>query len=379
MTTPIERRRESAETESTMTRRRSLQRRTTIEEIESWTRTENKKEDNNNNKDNDDNDVVSVGSLSTVEDLLQEDPLLMAVEDSIMAVEDSLLPPEEENESLLLQPPPPPLPEVVKFPRQQKTLDVAKYMAEREMTPMQERMNALTMIPNPIYCFYFIVASLWLSDMQEDSATSSSSDNASDASCLEIPLLPRLHAMPPLTIMAIALGITLHAPFSFLYHWKYASSLPPGLPRTNHWSRRMDQSFIHVCSALMAFGTTGSWDYFFVNVLFNCDCIYRQFKKKVRPRRNQIRIGLSILAYTLPILRRGDVVLFSQCWFVLGVAGWFFVKYPLGGWSHSAFHLVISLLPPLLMKAACKLPSSHDRIQVAAQCAALVSSQGGMA
>jgi len=262
-----------------MTRRRSLQRRTTIEEIESWTRTENKKEDN---KDNDDNDVVSVGSLSTVEDLLQEDPLLMAVEDSIMAVEDSLLPPEEENESLLLQPPPPPLPEVVKFPRQQKTLDVAKYMAEREMTPMQERMNALTMIPNPIYCFYFIVASLWLSDMQEDSATSSSSDNASDASCLEIPLLPRLHAMPPLTIMAIALGITLHAPFSFLYHWKYASSLPPGLPRTNHWSRRMDQSFIHVCSALMAFGTTGSWDYFFVNVLFNCDCIYRQFKKKVR-------------------------------------------------------------------------------------------------
>lgn len=64
-------------------------------------------------------------------------------------------------------------------------------------------------------------------------------------------------------------------------------------------------------------------------------------------------------------------MLFSECWIVLFVAAYFFVKYPLGGWSHSAFHFVVAALPPLLMKAACQLPSSHESMRVAAQCAML--------
>jgi len=338
-----------------------LRRRTTMEELEiilkrgdsvlSKNMDENSDADHHlddDDNDNDDDDDNSIGSLSTVEDLLQEDPLLEDYYD--------------DNDS-----------NIVKFQqtRDQKTLDVAKYMAEREMTPLQERMNAVTMIPNPIYCFYFIVASKWLSDAMIQQHDTQQLDTLDESQCITSTWFPRLYAMPPLTAVAIAFGITIHAPFSFLYHWRFASTLPPGLPRTNHWSRRMDQSFIHVASAFMAYGTTGNWDYFLGNVLFNGDCIYRQFKRKVRPRRNQIRIGLSILAYTFPILRRGDVVLFSECWLVLFVAGYFFVKYPLGGWSHSAFHLTIALLPPLLMKAAIQLDSSYEAIKTAAQCAML--------
>jgi hypothetical protein len=52
------------------------------------------------------------------------------------------------------------------------------------------------------------------------------------------------------------------------------------------------------------------------------------------------------------------------------VSVWLFVRYPLGGWSHSAFHLVIALVPPLIMEAACQLPTSQAAIRMAAKCAA---------
>lgn len=381
--------------------------------------------------DDDDDDISSVGSLSTVEDLLQEDPLLDDVYSnyddassvhSFHSFSSSHHNADKTDDA-----------SVVKFSqtRDQKTIDVAQYMAQREMTPLQERMNAITMIPNPVYCLYFIVASLWLDPsyvQQAHHETSITVDE--DAHCIRSSWFPQLHAMPPLTIIAVAFGIAVHAPFSFIYHWKYACALPAGFARTNHWSRRMDQSFIHVCSAFLAYGTSGSVDYFLGCLLFNADCIYRQFKRKVcvsisnmlrvafsgvvlvlvvvprcshpffffrlsvrmsvclsvppqppddsqvRPRRNQIRIGLSILAYTFPILRRGDVALFSRCWMVLFLAGWFFVKYPLGGWSHAAFHFVIALIPPLLMKAALDLPSSYDALRTAGQCAVLAEHNG---
>jgi WD40 repeat protein len=35
-------------------------------------------------------------------------------------------------------------------------------------------------------------------------------------------LLYNMPALPPLPVVAVTFGICLHAPFSFLYHWKYA-------------------------------------------------------------------------------------------------------------------------------------------------------------
>lgn len=255
--------------------------------------------------------------------------------------------------------------------RSKKEFDVDQYMAKREMTPFQERMNAVTVMPGGFYCIMFVISGAWLSPMFVDEYGKSPAAAApfDETQCLRWSWMPHLHAAPPLPLVAAALGIVAHAPFSFIYHWKFAHRLPAGLPRTNHWSRRMDQAMIHFCSACMAYATSGRWDYFLVNALFNLDCIYRQFIPKVYPRRNQMRIFISLVAYTLPLLRRGDMELFIKLWSLLGISGWLFGLYPIGGWSHSVFHIVMAFVPPLLMEAAMELPSSHHQLEIAAQCA----------
>merc|ERR1712157_31379 len=172
---------------------------------------------------------------------------------------------------------------------------------------------------------------------------------------------PNLYALPPLPVVAIFIGIALHAPFSFFYHYNCATFLPPGIARIEHWSRRMDHSMIHVASAFLSYGTSGQRNYFLLNVIYNLDCVYRQFERRVSPKRNKLRIGISILLYTLSVLRRGDFHLFAQ--------------YPIKGWSHSAFHLTISLIPYFLLQEACKLPASQPQIITAARCAIIESVQ----
>jgi hypothetical protein len=274
---------------------------------------------------------------------------------------------------------------IVKFARKLHRvpeLDVAKYMAKREMTSLQERMNAITVIPGFVYCFVFLLSGAWLNQALIDEARDKVITGVSvdilatnfftdEHGCISSTSFPHLYALPPLPVIAAAFGIIVHAPFSFIYHWTYAHRLPPGLARTDHWSRRMDQAMIHVISASMSYATSGSVDFFLANLLFNVDCIYRQFKRKIRPRPNQIRIVISILAYTIPVLRRGDVFLFAELWAIFSLCGWLFMKYPIGGWSHSIFHMVVFLVPPLLLTAAIELPASQDQLHIAAQCAVL--------
>ena len=45
----------------------------------------------------------------------------------------------------------------------QKTFDAQAYFDKRVMSPLQERCNAITMLPNLIYCMYFVLAGCWLS------------------------------------------------------------------------------------------------------------------------------------------------------------------------------------------------------------------------
>lgn len=256
-----------------------------------------------------------------------------------------------------------------------KELDVEKYMAGREMTPFQERMNAVTVVPGAFYCIMVLLSGSWLSKTiiegnkyEQDVMDVNTFD---DSQCISWAWLPHLHALPPLPPVAVAIGIVFHAPFSFIYHWKYAHRLPPGLARTTHWSRRMDQAMIHFCCACMSYATSGKLDFFFVNFLYNADCFVRQFFKRVQPRRNQVRIGISVAAYTIPILRREEFLLYSKLGVLFVICGWLFRSYPIGGWSHSAFHIVLAFVPPMLMTAALELPASQNQLRVAVQCASL--------
>lgn len=257
--------------------------------------------------------------------------------------------------------------------RRPSEAEIDLYRSKRKMTTTQEKWNAITMIPSPLFCLYYVLSGSWVqssiaerSDVLRPVYYDTSSQSATP--CLPQSRWHSMPAMPPLPVLAVAVAISLHAPFSFLYHWKFASTY--GIL---HWSRRLDQSFIHVASALVSFATSGSWDYFCANALFNAECIYRLHLPRVRPRMNQVRIAISILAYVFPIFWRGDYSLFSQLLIVLGVGGWLFSAYPVGGWSHSAFHIVMCLLPPLIMEAASELPVSEVQMRAASSCLALTS------
>jgi hypothetical protein len=280
--------------------------------------------------------------------------------------------------------------------------DIVKYQAKRKMSVCQEKWNAVTILPNPFYCTYFLLTAQWVTVVSRQVKSSSLStllvdDNqqptdgtaaldyeydptplqgflnrsfgaSEDTGCLPPSPWHSMPALPPLPVLAVVAAICLHAPFSCLYHWCYSHCNGP-----NHWSRRLDQSFIHVASALMTYASSGSADYFLANALYNADCVRLQFRNPVRPRQNQARIAISILAYLLPIVKRGDLELFGRLFVLFAVSGWLFASYPLGGWSHAAFHLVVALVPPLLLAAATRLDSSSVQIRVAAQCAAAAS------
>ena len=271
-----------------------------------------------------------------------------------------------------------------------KPLDPEEYAQKRLMTAQQERMNALTMLPPSIYCILFVfLTSNWIRNDALENArrdyyadpkhfeTTHSTGFAGmlnealadpDTGCLSPDFV--FPAIPPLAVLAVFVGTLAHMPWSFVYHWYYAHRLH-GQERINHWSRRMDQAMIHCSSAFYAYATSGSFHYFLACALFNLHCARRHFLPILRPRSNQIRIGIAMVAYSLPILRRGDVERFCILWGFLGIGVWLFSKYPIGGWSHAAFHLILSVLPAIFFSVALELPVSQPQIQLAAQCSVL--------
>ena len=268
-------------------------------------------------------------------------------------------------------------------------VDLEKYMASREMSPLQERANAVTMIPPVVMCVVFILSGAWINkhlleeakqdlDMANMSPEEALTAFEANSTCMDwsnLPLLgwafQHLHAVPPLPLIATIMGIILHAPWSFTYHWKYAHTLSP-TKRTDHWSRRMDQAVLHVSSAMTSYGNCGYFgNYMALTVLFAADSFYRQFEPKVQPKRNQNRLGAAILAWTLPVLRRGDLDMFFQLLLCLSIGIFLFVRYPIGGWSHAAFHLMLIPLTHLLLGIGSTLPASQDHMKVAAQCYAM--------
>ena len=227
------------------------------------------------------------------------------------------------------------------FPNKKESFDAEEFFDKRVMTAIQERFNAITMIPGMIYCLYFILAGCWISAGDQHGGSplqrSENSDWAGIAQeafgsehgwrgslgCIHSSAFPYLTALPPLPVVAAAVGILVHTPFSVMYHWR-ATTIEPSY-RVKHWSRRLDHSFIHFASACAAYATSGRVDFFLLNAAFNMDCAYRQFEEKVYPKRNLNRIASSVFLYLLPVLIYKQYFLFFQ----------FFVMFATGGWVSS--------------------------------------------
>ena len=150
--------------------------------------------------------------------------------------------------------------------------------SSRQMSCTQEILNALTMIPTTLYCMYVTMSGSWINEKSINFAQKHGCENASlSADEYDVSMISLL----PLPVLAIVLGVFIHFPFSFYYHWQCAKHIPPGYGRISHITRRLDHAFIHVASALYSYGTSGNIHYFLLCAIYNADCVYRQLEKEV--------------------------------------------------------------------------------------------------
>ena len=283
-----------------------------------------------------------------------------------------------------------------KTPTNNDTFDVEAYLEKRVMTSAQEYFNAITMVPGMVCALYIILSGCWMAShhrhYQEDDGEGKEdsgwvTEMASEIfgfgnehglfqsmGCINSSTFPAVTALPPLALVAGALGNLVHSPVSIYYHWKCATTIEPS-QRIIHWARRADNASIHFASICASYATSGRMDYCLLNLIFNVDCMFKQLGKEVHPRRNQMRLGCSILMYLLPVLVNGHYALFGQFILMFGLGGYLFGAYPVGGWSHGLFHIVLSFLPYLVFQAAIPLPSSQEQIKLAVNCAGMAVGQ----
>lgn len=278
-------------------------------------------------------------------------------------------------------------------------VELEKRARERQMTCAQEVFNALTMLAPVLYALYFMLMGKWITEKDLEHAKqglvriyndiNTHADNKAFFSdghepqyfpqffdeqkhCFTSSPFPHVYALPPLPTLFMFLGFFFHAPCSIYYHLLCAFKLPSGPKRMTHWSRRLDQAMIHGMSVFHCLGYSGNVDYTLIVLAFSLDSAYRLFQNGVhRPRRILARMVLAFILPILPLLSHGRVLEFCQLIAIFAAGGWLFSAYPLGGWSHGAFHVVLALSNPITMRATTKLMMSQEAIEIGAKCAIL--------
>lgn len=243
--------------------------------------------------------------------------------------------------------------------------DPYDFSGKRAMTTFQEKINAFTILLSPLCCLCAIMSGNWISDATLG-LVGMERDASFCISCNGLFAIDRfffLKNLLPLPMLVVLVGAILHAPFSFCYHWCCATCLAPGHERIDHVSRRLDNILIHVCSAMWSYGTSGSLCYTLFCTIYNLDCAWRHCEKKIIPERNQRRITIAIVFYITPALFTGSQHIFPKVFAIICVSLWLFVTYPIGGYSHAAFHVVISLLPYYMLLIASNLRISEEQMQ----------------
>mmetsp|Transcript_5523 Transcript_5523/g.10511 ORF Transcript_5523/g.10511 Transcript_5523/m.10511 type:complete len:327 (-) Transcript_5523:4799-5779(-) len=258
--------------------------------------------------------------------------------------------------------------------------EMGRRASRRQMSTSQEVWNAITMLVTPILGLFFILSGMWVTEEDVIRARESLFHEFSDSNnqidlyfegqerCLHSQVFPRLPAVPPVATLSIVLGYVLHSPCSIYYHLLCAFKIPPGPKRLDHWSRRLDQSMIHVMGTLVSYGTSGSIKYGLLSLAFTVDSIYRLFRPIHQPRGILIRMIIGFLMPVLPALVYGHFEEVIQFLIIYALSGWMFTTYPFGGYSHGFFHLIAALSNPIQLVLSTKLLTSQQAIQIAASC-----------
>ena len=157
---------------------------------------------------------------------------------------------------------------------------------------------------------------------------------------------------------AFAFGTLLHLPFSVAYHLLCAFDYFED--RIDCVPRKLDQTLIHVVSAILAWALSGV-------DLYGCGCgiVNTWFIAKLWMKgphntsfERRSNVIIAVVLYTFPLLWYGDVVNFAGAsisfWGVAAMA--FAMNRHLRGWGHSVFHAVFLPFTHFLLMAAAQVP-----------------------
>lgn len=207
-------------------------------------------------------------------------------------------------------------------------------VAKRRMTPFQESLNAVTMIiPSSAGATYLY-----------------------------------LHPQASICAWICFISTAVHCPFSMIYHLQlawYQTNVHP----VDNLLRVLDQSFILITGACFAFALSGNFWYgaaVAVSVAVWLVWLFQDFfdvraGRAADARRGGIpgRLILTVLVVVLyigPIFVRGDLRSGFGAAGIFSVCSVLFSAYPLGRYSHAAFHLLLGPYQWVLIQSAGATP-----------------------
>jgi hypothetical protein len=139
--------------------------------------------------------------------------------------------------------------------------------------------------------------------------------------------------------MTAILGTALHAPVSCGYHFLCAAQLNPD--PVNCIARKLDQTFIHICAAMLAYSTSHSTSYTAAAAALNTRYIRLLWVEGPHntSKKRRFRIFVAYVMYVAPIfltnVRLGARMIFT----LLASSAAFIFDKSLRGAGHTVFHL----------------------------------------
>merc|ERR1712113_44928 len=143
-----------------------------------------------------------------------------------------------------------------------------------------------------------------------------------------------------------------HCPFSVFYHLTCASFYGKVHPVEENFALRLDLIFIHMGASLIALATSGNYEWFAVNLIFNSFCSYRRAGWHGSGMERRSTRFLAAMGYILPVWML-DVELFLHAlfaFFIVVVA--FLLNRQMQGWGHTISHLLLMPLTSCLFKVS---------------------------
>ena len=133
------------------------------------------------------------------------------------------------------------------------------------------------------------------------------------------------------------IGTALHVPVSCGYHLMCATHLNPD--PLNCVGRKLDQTFIHINAAMLAYSTSHSIQYTAAAAAINTRYIHLLWSGDDTPQGRRVRIFLAYVIYLLPVFYV-NVRIGSRMFFTLVASSMAFLfDKSLRGVGHTVFHL----------------------------------------